>query len=132
MDGATKRILVVDDEPALLKMMQVYLRRLGHPVLPCTNTASAIREFEAAPDEFAVAVLDGSMAGPGFEQLAWQFLHASRQLCVIVASGYPLDITAVEALAPGRAMFLQKPFTSDMLTAAVRRMLAAQDQTETV
>jgi CheY-like chemotaxis protein len=46
----------------------------------------------------------------------------------LTASGYPVDITALEAAAPGRVAFLHKPFTPEMLAAAIRRMLAAQEE----
>ena len=36
--GTTGRILIVDDEPALLKMMSVYLRRLGYAVTTASST----------------------------------------------------------------------------------------------
>ena len=36
--------------------------------------------------------------------------------------------TALQAAAPGRVAFLHKPFTPEMLAAAIRRMLAAQEE----
>jgi DNA-binding NtrC family response regulator len=128
MDRAPNRILVVDDEPALLKMMSIYLGRLGHEVTTSSSAAKAWETFSASPGEFAVAVLDGTMAGVGLQDLARRMLEASPTVCVIAYSGYPVDMTAVEASAPGRVMFLQKPFTSGMLTEAVRRMLAAKKE----
>ncbi len=127
MERAEERILVVDDEPALLKMISNYLRRMGYTVVASSSPESAWNAFQEAPHEFALAVLDGSMAGSGKnEDLARRLLLAGPRLCLIVSSGYPWDMTAVEAVAPGRATFLQKPYTSDMLKAAVRGILAAQ------
>ena len=128
MERAPNRILVVDDEPALLKMMSVYLGRLGHAVTTSGTRANAWETFAACPGEFAVAVLDGTMAGEGLHDFARRMLDASPTVCVIADSGYPVDMTAVEACAPGRVMFLQKPFTSAMLVEAVRRMLAAKKE----
>ena len=56
-------------------------------------------------------------------------LRANPSLCVVAASGYSMDTTAMEAAAPGRVAVLQKPFAPEMLAAAVRRMLAAQEET---
>ena len=128
MERAADRILVVDDEPALLKMVSIYLSRMGYTVVTSANPESGWNSFVAAPDDFAVAVLDGSIAGLNCDGLAGRMLLAGSRLCVIVSSGYPLDMTAVDAVAPGRAVFLQKPFTSDMLQAAVRGLLAAQEK----
>lgn len=128
MERAAERILVVDDEPALLKMVSFYLRRMGYTVVTSSCPEHAWSSFAEAPDGFVLAVLDGSMPGPGAEDLAERLLHASPRLCVIVSSGYPWDMTAVEAVAPGRATFLQKPYTSEMLKTAVRGMIAAQEK----
>ena len=37
-------------------------------------------------------------------------------------------MSALDAAAPGRVMFLQKPFTGEMLPSAVRRLLASQEE----
>jgi DNA-binding NtrC family response regulator len=122
---ATGRILLVDDEPSLLKMMGAYLGRLGYSVTLANSTEEAWAEVEAAPSGYAIAVLDGSMPGLSMEDLALKMLRANPSLCVVAVSGYSVDTTAIEAAAPGRVAVLQKPFAPKMLAAAVRRMLAA-------
>jgi DNA-binding NtrC family response regulator len=122
------RVLIIDDEPSLLKMMSVYLRRLGYSVMAVNSTDQAWSLVEAAPSEYAVAVLDCTMAGLSVEDLALKMLRANPALCVVAASGYPVDMTALEAAAPGRVAFLHKPFTPEMLAAVLRRMLAAQEE----
>ncbi len=128
MTNANGRILIVDDEPALLRMMSTYLLRLGFQVTPADSTAKAWEEAQAAPEEFTLAVLDASMAGMSTEDLALKLLEANPSAKVIAASGYPVDMSAIEAAAPGRVMFLHKPFTPEMLAAAVRRMLGSQEE----
>jgi DNA-binding NtrC family response regulator len=127
MTSAAKRILIVDDEPALLKMLGVYLRRLGYEVVGAGSTEKAWAEVEAAPHAFALAVLDATMTGIPMKELAAHMLAADPRLCVIAASGYPVDIAELLAPAPGRVMFLQKPFSPEMLGNAVRRMIATQE-----
>ena len=128
MTSAAGRILIVDDEPPLLKMMSVYLRRLGYTVVTATGTEKAWAEVEAAASTFAVAVLDATMIGIPLGELATRMLAANPRLCVIAASGYPVEMAPLEAVAPGRVMFLHKPFTPEMLGNAVRRMLATQEE----
>ena len=126
MEHLTARILLVDDDSSLLKMMGVYLGRLGYSVTLANSTEQGWAEVEAAPSGYAIAVLDGSM--PGMEDLALKTLRANPSLCVVAASGYAMDTAAIEAAAPGRVAVLQKPFAPEMLAAAVRRMLAAQEE----
>ena len=122
-----KQILIVDDEPILLKMLKAYLGRLGHDVVAVSSTAKAWAAVEAAPGSFAVAVLDATLKGIAMEELASRMLTADPRLCVIAVSGYPVDISGLQAAAPGRVMFLQKPFTAEMLGNAVRRMIGTQE-----
>ena len=127
MTNAAGRILIVDDEPILLKMMNVYLDRLGYTVVTANTTEKAWAAVEASPDAFAVAVLDATMDGTPMEDLAASLLASDARLCVIAASGYPVDITGLQAAAPGRVMFLHKPFSPPMLGNAVRRMIGTQE-----
>jgi DNA-binding NtrC family response regulator len=126
MDLRTGKILIVDDEPPLLKMMSVYLGRLGFAVSTANTTEKAWEMVEAAPSEFACAVVDATMEGLSMRELALRMLAADPKICVLAASGYPVDMSDVEAEAPGRVEFLHKPFTPEMLAAAVRRMLGPQ------
>jgi two-component system cell cycle sensor histidine kinase/response regulator CckA len=128
MTNSLGRILIVDDEPALLKMLSAYLSRLGYTVTTSDSTDAAWKEVEAAPAEFDMAVLDGTMPGMTMEELARQLLRANPALTVIAASGYPVDMAAVEAEAPGRVAFLLKPFAPEVLAATVRRMIGTQEE----
>ena len=128
MDTTAAHILIVDDEPSLLKLLSVYLHRMGFTVTTAQSTEQAWACVEENPAAFAVAVVDATMPGLRAEDLALRMLHSNPTLCVLVASGYPVDISAVERAAPGRASFLHKPFTPEMLAAAVRRMLARKEK----
>ena len=121
------RILLVDDEPSLLKMMSMYLTRLGYEVTTAVTTEKALAEFQRDPSSYAGAVLDATMPGISMEELALTMLGSQPSLFVIGASGYPLDMAAIEETAPGRVMFLHKPFSPEMLARAIRRMLGAQE-----
>ena len=121
------RLLLVDDDPALLKMMTVYLTRRGYSVEAVASTEEAWARVQADPSGFAVAVLDGSMSGMPSTELAVRLMGASPAMRVIATSGYHADLSGVQAAAPGRAVFLPKPFTPEMLASLVEKMLAAQE-----
>jgi two-component system, cell cycle sensor histidine kinase and response regulator CckA len=128
MEHIAGRVLIVDDEPALLKMMSAYLTRLGFAVATANRTEQAWRTVETAPASVALAVIDASMPGLSMQDLAARMLRANPTMRVLAASGYPVDMTALEAEAPGRVAFLHKPFSPEMLAAAVRRMLGSQEE----
>jgi DNA-binding response OmpR family regulator len=128
MDRIACRILIVDDEPPLLRMMGLYLGRQGYTVTTADATDKAWALVEADPSAFDLAVLDGSMAGMTMEELATRLLNANPSLCVLTASGYPVDMTALLDQAPRRVAFLLKPFTPKALAAAVGGLIAAQEK----
>ena len=128
MDPTPGRILIADDEPSLLKMMTAYLSRLGYPVTAVPTTAEAWSEMQADPASFVCAVLDATMAGMTMDELARKMLGVNPQLRLLAASGFPVDVTSLEAEAPGRVAFLHKPFTPEMLATAVRSLLAPQEE----
>ena len=128
MATSDQRILVVDDDPALLKMIGLFLTRMGFSVTLTDSTDRAWAAVEQAADGLAGAVLDASMAGLSTQDLASRLLAANSSLCVVVASGYPVDMTALQAVAGRRVEFVQKPFTPQTLGGTLRRMIAAQEE----
>jgi DNA-binding NtrC family response regulator len=128
MELSDRRILIVDDDPALLKMMGLFLTRMGYKVATFDSPDRAWHEVESRAGEFAAAVLDASMRGLSTQELGSMLLAANPSLCVVVASGYPVDMAALEAAGPGRVQFVQKPFTADTLAGTLRRMIAAQEE----
>ena len=122
------KILVVDDEPPLLRMMGLYLGRVGFSVSTANTTDAAWKLVEADPAAYSVAVLDGSMTGMPMADLAARLLQANGELRVLAASGYPVDLADLSKMAPGRVAFLQKPFTPDMLVTALRGLLGTQKE----
>lgn len=128
MGPSAGHILIVDDEPVLLRMMSAYLGRLGHSVSTLSSTAKAWAALEAPPPRLRLVVLDASMQGVSMEDLALRALQTGPSMSVIAISGYPVDMSALDAAAPGRVLFLQKPFTGEMLLSAVRRLLASQEE----
>lgn len=115
------RLLVVDDDPVVLSLLQLRLKTGGHRVISASDPDEALRVVEerGLPD---VAVLDVSMPGmsglellthlrrrPGAEELPAIFLSARVEA---------RDVEAGRALG---ADYLTKPFVASALLAAVER-----------
>lgn len=128
MQPRGNRILIVDDEPPLLKMMGVYLTRKGYTVQTLDSTDRAWELVDGSAGEIDVAVIDGSMRGRSAEDLALKVLAADAAAQVVMASGYPVDMSRLEAAGPGRVCFLQKPFTPQTLAGVLRRMIAPEEE----
>ena len=130
MSDSSQEILIVDDEAALLKLMSAYLGRLGCAVTAANTVAKAWEHLKRQPERFTVVVLDAGMADAGLDNLALELLAFQPSLRVVVNSGYPVDMSVLQQAAPERVEFLHKPFSPDMLIAALRRMLGPQEENE--
>ena len=120
--GQGETVLLVDDEPALRRLLRNQLEGLGYRVIEADCGEHAV-EFGADPERpIDVAILDLSMPGiDGLETL--DALRSMRPaLPGMIISGY-LDADAEKRIA-GRADVLRKPFDRDALGRAVQRTLA--------
>jgi len=104
--------------------MSLSFGRPGYSVTTLEHSEQAAILTDTNLVRFAIAVLDATLDGSGMEQLALQMLKANSALRVLAASGYPVDVSTLEAAAPGRVAFLLKPFTAEMLADCIRRMIA--------
>jgi DNA-binding NtrC family response regulator len=119
MPNALRVVLLVDDEPALLRMMSVYLTRIGYEVASFGQTEPAWEYARENAARLYAAVLDLSMGGMTALDLGSSLLAANPKLKLIVASGYPTDLRDFEEIGPGRVTFLHKPFSPEMLAATM-------------
>ena len=118
------RVLVVDDEPSLRKVLQAQLGRAGYDVEAVSDGAEAIRRLEEMPCDLVVS--DLKMPGiDGLELLA----HTRRffpGLPLIVITAHGTVDSAVEALRLGAADYITKPFDLTELQGAVEKALASE------
>src|SRR5260370_41307048 len=87
---APARILVVDDEQQLLKILTRYLTKLGYGVVSSGSTDDAWEHIQAAPQSCALALIDATMPGMSAEELTRRILLANPSIRVIASSGYPI------------------------------------------
>ena len=101
------KILVVDDEPTICSMMNVFLTQIGYQVETVNSGEDAIALFDQAPPD--MVLLDISMPGMrGIDVL--QCIKTRKADCgVIMLSAYGDDQTIQEALDMGAYCYIQKP-----------------------
>ena len=119
----TARILVVDDEQQLLRILTRYLTKLGYGVVSAASTEDAWEHIQAAPESYSLALIDATMSGMSSEELTRRILQANPTIRVIASSGYPITEEEFSAADPARVAFLHKPFSPDVLAEMVRSLL---------
>jgi len=120
------RILLVEDEPPLLQLIEKYLQRLGFEVETHLKSFEALRSFEAAPDRFSLVIADLGMPDMPGDTLLTRMLEIRPELRILVCSGSPFFIENLPDSLHRQVAFLQKPFMPKMLADAVRQLMAQQ------
>ena len=75
-----QRVLLVDDDEALLGLGHSMLTRLGYDVVTCTRSPEALEIFAAAPERFDLVVTDYTMPSLTGEQLVGACQHLRPDL----------------------------------------------------
>lgn len=123
-------ILVVEDEPAILVMSRLMLKRLGYTVLTATTPGEAIRLTEAYSDKIHLVLTDVIMPEMNGKALAKRLLSLDPELKVLFMSGYSSTIIASEGLLDPNMHFLEKPFSRNVLAAKVRQALGKKEKVQ--
>ncbi len=124
----TETILLVEDEPRLLRILAEMLRDQGYVVVEAQDGIDAIDRVRALAAEtqrtIDLLVTDVVMPRMGGVELAAKLRAEAVDLRVLFISGYA-DAAAMAAEVAGGAGLLQKPFTPDALQRKVRELLGA-------
>jgi len=115
-----KRILIVDDEPRYLRLLEANLRTEGYEVVTAQDGAQAVDVFSGQPiDLVLMDVMMPKLDGFGATQRIREF--SSTPIIILTAKGDEQD--RVRGLDLGADDYLVKPFSATELLARVRAVL---------
>ncbi|MEO8131099.1 MAG: PAS domain-containing protein, partial [Bryobacteraceae bacterium] len=115
-------VLLVEDEQAVRKLVETMLKRRGYSVLQAATPREAIRlagECQAPIDVLLSDVLMPEMRG---SEVAKRIRALHPGIAVVFMSGYA-DSTFLDPAALDKAVYMQKPFTSEELGNRIREAL---------
>jgi CheY-like chemotaxis protein len=118
------RILFVDDEEGLVRLVRRVLEDAGYLVETFTDAQAARRRFLEDPGHFDAVISDLSMPGLSGLELGREILRVRPQLAMMLCSGNLPESEATEAGVLGVRRFLPKPFSSGDLLRAVAGLLS--------
>jgi PAS domain S-box-containing protein len=116
-------ILVVEDDPAVLKMTVRMLAGQGYTVLAARSAVEAIRLAGEYGTAIHLVVTDVVMPGMNGRELAAKLLSLYPHLKRLFTSGYTADVIAHHGVLEEGMHFLQKPFSISELATKVREAL---------
>jgi signal transduction histidine kinase/ActR/RegA family two-component response regulator len=125
--GGSERVLLVDDEPAIVKTVSSNLINLGYTVSAFSDGREALDVFAEDPRRFDILMTDNLMPHMGGIELARRFHELRPDIPVVLCSGYFSPGTDAAARAVGIQELLTKPLGIYQLATAIRRALAARE-----
>ncbi len=111
------RLLVVDDEPAILDLLQRYLERSGYAVDVAETSEAALAQFESDPGKYDCILTDLNLPGMSGEEMLDRMRAVRPGLRALISSGHPYQPQSAEI------GFLQKPYLPAMLAEALEDLL---------
>jgi len=107
-DVKPARVLIVDDEPTLLRALEAFLRKKGYDVVGLDSPIAATQKL--AQEDFDVALLDIKMPQLSGLELLNAVKHRRPEVEVIMMTGHATVETALAAVRAGAYDYLTKPF----------------------
>jgi len=115
------RILIVDDEPSIRKVLLAQFRRAGYSATSADNGGAAIALLESEP--FDLVVSDLQMPGVGGMELLTYCTANLPGMPVILITAHGTVDSAVEAIKQGAHDYITKPFDQDELRTVIAKAL---------
>jgi PAS domain S-box-containing protein len=121
--GKNKFILFVDDEIQIVRLAEQLLKRRGYKVSGWTNAQKALEVFQAAPENFNLAIVDMSMPKVTGDELAKRIKEIRPDIPIILCTGINAHVGDKKASYSGIEQVITKPWLNREFVKAVRRAL---------
>ena len=118
----SQRVLVVDDESKMQRVLEIMLKRMGHEVVCAGNGMEALQIIKSAPADLVIS--DLRMPGMNGTELLKTLREQGNEVPVIIMTAYGTIESAVEAMKLGACDYIVRPFDVEALEVAIARILA--------
>lgn len=118
----SERLLIVDDEPDMLKLISMIIRDKTPYEVTTTNNPMEALEL-ARKGEFDLVIADLKMPGLNGIELLESIQHFGEDIPVIIITAYGTVEAAVETMQKGAFDFITKPFRKEQILFTIERAL---------
>ena len=127
-DSGSTKILAVDDDPQIRRLIERALRAEGYDVQTCANADSAMSTLQRGKDDFALVLVDIMMGGQTGIDLVKRIRDgeagAERSALPVIFVTAEDDANNYEASFDlGAQRFVTKPFSADELVGVIASVL---------
>jgi CheY-like chemotaxis protein len=122
--NGSETLLLVEDEPALLRLTQTLIKRMGYSVLAACGPNEALQISAAYAGEIHLLMTDVVMPDMSGHELWKRLIQKRPGIKSLYISGYTANIIAHHGIIESDIHFLQKPFSKESLAAKLREVLS--------
>jgi two-component system KDP operon response regulator KdpE len=127
MNAPALKVLVVDDEPPIRKLLRMGLAAEGYQVIDAPNGKAALAELPQKPD---VVILDLGLPDVQGLELLRALREKNEGIPIVVLSSRADEAAKIEALDLGADDYVTKPFSMNELMARIRAAVRHQLQSQ--
>ncbi len=109
--GGTETLLVVEDEPSILRMVREMLEKKGYGVLSAATPTEAMEKAKTHSGTIDILITDVAMPEMNGRDLAEKITDLYPDLRIVFMSGYTANVIAHQGVLDDRVAFIQKPFS---------------------
>ena len=122
----TETVLVVDDDPLALDLIELTLTPLGYKVLLASSGEEALQVAESREGKIDLLLTDMILTGITGLDLVKQFVNRYPKIKVMFMSGFICPSMAHQDVALSEKAFVLKPFTTNTLARKMRAVLGSK------
>jgi CheY-like chemotaxis protein len=123
----SRTLLIVDDEPAILRLLVEALEKPEWNVLTATSGVEAIGLYRQYAEEIDMVLMDLKMSPSNGFVIMNELRRMNPQVRVAIMSGSPGEVSVDEMLEAGAVSVIPKPFLSlSNLSTALRQIVEAE------
>jgi len=117
----SRKLLLVDDDPAVLNMLQKLIRSFGYEFDTAADGLQAMSKLEE--DDYAIVLTDMMMPRMTGMELIRHIQQNHPHINTIAMTGYDRTFTYTDVIRAGANDFITKPFSADELEAKLSRII---------
>jgi signal transduction histidine kinase/ActR/RegA family two-component response regulator len=125
--GQGEKVLLVEDDAAILKLGSQMLTRLGYTVLAANSVQEAIEMANQGKEKIDLLITDVIMPNMNGREMAKRLRTSQPRLKVLFMSGYTANVIAHHGVLEEGIHFLPKPFSKKRLAVSVSKALSQAD-----
>jgi PAS domain S-box-containing protein len=130
LPGGSEKVLLVDDEEAIIAMERQMLKRLGYEVTPCPGSMEALEIFRAGPDQFDLVITDMAMPKLSGDKLAAELIRIRPDIPILLCTGFSEALTEERIKSLGIRGLVLKPIIMKDLALKIRKILDGDKNAE--